>query len=157
MRHLMFFAAIGLLAACHAGETIEEKDPPPELTDTAYEIAMKEMAPDEWDQYVLATKKKYDSWAAEHENASFGRFLNDKFMEMAPSARGGKIPNLKKLMYWLALYKYFDEPPPGHIREVSDKHKWQFHELSKDFSWEKLSNLVSKAEKEYVSGGDSRE
>lgn len=141
---------LGLLVSIFAlAASAADAEPAPELTDTAYDITISQMSEQEWAKYVLATKKKYDSWIAENEAGSFGQFLNDKFLEIAPSALGGKIENLKRVTYWMALYKYFGEQPPSHLRRVTDKHKREFYDLSKNFSWEKMSEMVTKASKEY--------
>lgn len=130
-------------------------EPAPELTETAYKIATKQMDAIEWESYVMAAKKKYDEWAKEHDG-DMGNFLNEKFLEIAPAARGGKIEHLKKLVYWMALYKYFEEPTPHYLKDVSDKHKQQVADIVSNFSWEKLSDMVKGASKEYVGGEEQK-
>lgn len=135
MRYALLLLAL-LFGAAFANE-------PRPIVEIAYQIATEDMTAEEWQSYTKSIERKYADWLKdEHPSDSFGSFLNTKFLEIAPSARGGDVPALKKVVYFMALYAHFGELPPKFLRELSREDLQELEYLAADFSWEKLSEKV---------------
>jgi hypothetical protein len=116
---------------------------PRPIVEIAHQIATSDMTTSEWEAYTKSIERKYADWLKdEHPSDSFGAYLNTKFLEIAPSARGGDIPALKKVVYFMALYVHFGELPPKFLRDLSREDLQELEYLAADFSWEKLSEKV---------------
>jgi hypothetical protein len=128
-------AALFLLGGGAAAQALE-------IAEVAHEIALKEMKPAEWSSYVATHRRKYQTWSESNNDGSIKRYLDDKLVEIAPGALKGNVNALKKLVFWVALYKEFDEPPHRQLDEVAATHEKELEDLLKDFSWEKAAASI---------------
>jgi len=119
-----------------------------DIVDIAFELKDKEMKADEWQKFVKTTKSKYESWVNDYQDGNLKRYLDDKLLEIAPSVMGGNVKALKKMTFWVALYREFDEPPPGYLAEVATKYQKDLDEALKDFTWERAAEMIKNRKKD---------
>jgi hypothetical protein len=119
-----------------------------DIEDIAYEIAQKEMKPGDWAKYVKSAKSRYETWSNDNDGGSVKRYLDDKLVEQAPSALGGEIKNVKKMVFWVALYKEFGEPAHSRLRELAVTYEADLDDLMSNFSWEKAASIIKNRNKE---------
>jgi hypothetical protein len=120
-----------------------------DLADAAHQITRKEMKAEEYKKYVSDTKKKFETWSTDNGDGSMKRYLDDKLVEIAPGAMNGNVKALKKLVFWIALYKEFGEPAHSQVGEVSINYQEDIEGLLKDFSWEKAAAAIKERKKKH--------
>jgi hypothetical protein len=145
MNNLLIVPLVVPFLACL---TFCEEDPPG-LEQMAHKVAIKEHSREEWARYVKAAKARYAEWEKDGQGGSMGSFLNSRLLDYAVPVPGGKLKDLKRFVFWLALYVELDETPPKYIRDISPKHRAEAQKLLKDFSWEKLQKMVRDKSKDY--------
>ena len=132
---------LALLAHPAEGIAIAYRQAPLDVAVTAYDLARKDMTPAQWDQYVENAQARFSNW---HQDAALGdanRFLNDEMLNLGFSARSGKTKDLKRAVYWLALYRVFNAQPPSYLLDAAAKYRRELDELLSDFSWQKAADL----------------
>lgn len=70
--------------------------------------------------------------------------LYAKLVSASGTAKSGKIEDLKKFFYVLALHKDLDCAPPSVVTELVQKNKKEFDELCSNWSWENAASAVQK-------------
>ncbi|MBI3828261.1 MAG: hypothetical protein HY291_02010 [Planctomycetes bacterium] len=137
MRVCLFVAGLVLSTLAGKGQATD-------FVDLAYQRATLDQKPEEWDKFVRKTKEHFETWSNDNPSGSgnVNRFLNDKLLPIAMGVPGGEVKNLKKFIYWIALYKVFDAQPPWYILEIAKENQQDIEDLHKDFSWERMSKLV---------------
>jgi hypothetical protein len=138
-----------MLAALSSAILAGEASTPRTISDIAYDIARKQMSQAEWDKYCKDTEARFRTWVNDHDGSGdLGNYLNEKLLEIAPAARGGDVPALKRLVPFIALYHHFKEQPPERLASISQKYITELEELAADFTWEKLSASVKRHAKD---------
>jgi hypothetical protein len=120
-----------------------------EISEIAYELAHKEMSADEWARYVRNVKTKYETWINDNGDGNLKRYLDDKTLELAPGILRGNVKALKSMVYWVALYHEFSEPPPNRLSEGMMAHEKELEELLEDFSWERAAAKIKERKSKY--------
>ena len=133
------FAAVLLLLASIASYSHAHH-----FTNLAHQLAIKDLTQAEFDKYVKKTKEHFETWSNDNPSGNLNRFLNDKLLPIAMYVPKGEIKTLKKFIYWLALYQEFDAQPPWYILEIGRDNSEQIEDLHKNFSWERMSDIVKK-------------
>jgi hypothetical protein len=121
-----------------------------DIVDIAFELKDKEMKAEEWQDFVKATKTKYETWVNDYEDGNLKRYLDDKLLQIAPGVMGGNVKALKNMTFWVALYREFNEPPPNYLAEVSVKYQKELDDALKDFSWERTAEMIKNRKKGVV-------
>jgi hypothetical protein len=112
------------------------------LVDLAHHVAVNDMGQDKWDAYVKAAKEKYADASSSWSSLSQKAFLDSRTLTLACGLKGAKVEDLKKLVYWIALYKELDEPAPRHL-DLPEEKLAKLRELVSDFDWERLRELIA--------------
>jgi cytoskeletal protein CcmA (bactofilin family) len=128
-------------------KTIEQKAPVVlnsfsaiNIIDLANMVVKKEMGV-EYMKLLKETRIKYNSWNEENK-ADFSTYMNSTVLGLASSALDGDINKIKKVFLYVAMYQDFSDLPPSQIMAISTEHKEEFDSMCKNFSWEKVSNLI---------------
>jgi len=119
-----------------------------DIPEVAREISRKDFNHEAWRDYVRGSDERFETWMGDNPSGCRKRFLDDNLLIRALGVPSGEIPNLKRFIHWLALYKEYHEPPPWYIRLLAKQHGPKFAGLLKDFSWEKFSNMIAKRTRE---------
>ena len=143
---LAYLFGLGSLSGANAaqgnpGPETVQKDPP-DVVAVAYELAQRDMSSNEWEAYVKKATKRYESWTEYSPGGSRNQFLDDELLNLLVSARNGTLQELKRAVYWLALYQPFRAVAPSTMLNLAVKHQHDLDELLADFSWEKALVLV---------------
>lgn len=134
-RYLALFVSAMLLAG---GATASAR----EFCDIAHELAQKELGEPGWKQYIVSTKKKFETWSQDNDNADIKRYLDDKVLEWAPTVLRGNVKALKTMVCLVALYKEFQEPPLAKLSNIMMAHEKDLEDLLADFSWDKAAARI---------------
>lgn len=123
------------------------------FVELAYQRATMDQKPAEWEKFVKQTKDRFETWSNDNPSGAgnINRYLNEKLLPIAMSVPSGEVKNLKKFIYWIALYKTFDSLPPWYVLEIAKENQADIEELHKDFTWEKMSAMVKKRANEMPS------
>ena len=119
-----------------------------DMVEIAYDLMQKEMKPDEWKSYVKNANSRFESWCHDYPDGDIKRYLDDKLLELAPSVLSGSVKALKRMVFWVALYKEYKEPAPAYIREISEKYRKDMDEELANFSWERAAEKIKNRKKE---------
>jgi hypothetical protein len=107
----------------------------------AYSMMRTFLTDQEWQQRVADCRKRFETW--EHDNhGDMGQFLNDRLIIVALSAAGGDVKEVQRGVAYLALYKEFQQIPPGLVLNFLREHKESVTELISNFTWDKASEYV---------------
>lgn len=136
------FVAVLLLAGAASSPFAAELN----LPEMAHAIATKDLTPEGWEAFLRDAGKNFETWAAQKQSNNRERFLNDKLMDIFPRARSGDVTALKRMIYWLALYKEYKFDAPWFIRLVARRHGDDFKDLLENFSWERFAEKVKGAD-----------
>jgi len=115
----------------------------------AYDVAQKEMKPEEWKTFLKKTQSRFETWEHDNQTGDMNQFLNDKLLEIAPSVKGGDVKALKKFVFWLALYYEFKQLPPSYIREVKPEYRKEIDQFMSDLNWERAAEIIKDNVKKY--------
>jgi hypothetical protein len=113
-----------------------------EFCDIAHELAQKELGEPGWKQYIVSTKKKFETWSQDNDNGDMKRYLDDKVVEWAPTVLRGNVKALKTMVCLIALYKEFQEPPLNKLSTIMMAHEKDLEDLLTDFSWDKAAARI---------------
>ncbi|MCW8133720.1 MAG: hypothetical protein KIS92_25465, partial [Planctomycetota bacterium] len=83
------------------------------FVELAYQRATMDQKPEEWAKFVKQTRDRFETWSNDNPSGAgnINRYLNEKLLPIAMSVPGGEVKNLKKFIYWIALYKTFESLP----------------------------------------------
>lgn len=119
-----------------------------DFMERAYQLAQKDQKPEDWKKFIKKTREHFETWSNDNPSGNLNRFLDDKLLPIAMNVPKGEVKTLKKFIYWLALYKEFDAQPPWYIREIANDNRQDVEDLHKDFSWERMSEIIKQRSKE---------
>ena len=89
---------------------------------------------------------RFKTWSSSHDDSTDrGLFLNDKLIELtAPK----DVQTLKRVICWLALYEFYQEPLPKVVAQLSEADKRLYLDdlakIERDFTWEKALALFTR-------------
>lgn len=117
-----------------------------DIAEVAEAIVSRHVPADEWNEVKEEADKTFKEWAREHDDSTdHGRFLNEKLIQIACSTPKD-ITTLKRVVFWLALYKVYDEPLPAIVTRFTktsgSKYLADIEAIDEDFSWDKALTLV---------------
>ena len=117
-----------------------------DVAEVAEAIVSRHVPADEWNEVKEEADKTFKEWAHDHdESTDRGRFLNEKLLEIACSVPKD-IATLKRVVFWLALYRVYDEPLPAVLVKFSQNNGSRYlsdiESIETDFSWDKALALV---------------
>lgn len=123
-----------------------------DIAEVAEDIVSRHVPADEWNEVKESADKTFKEWAHEHDDSTdHGRFLNEKLIEIACSVPKD-ITTLKRVVFWLALYRVYDEPLPAVVTRFTKtsgaKYLDDIEAIDLDFSWDKALALVLRRCKE---------
>ncbi|HYG75292.1 MAG TPA: hypothetical protein VEK08_09850 [Planctomycetota bacterium] len=118
-----------------------------EVSEIAYEIARKEMSEANWKSHVRKARQNFETWSNDNNDGSMKRYLDDKLVQIAPAALSGDVKDLKRLVFWIALYVEFGEQQHSRLQEVALTHGEDFEEVLADFSWERAAQKIKMRKK----------
>jgi hypothetical protein len=85
-----------------------------------------------WQNFVHQQEERFTQWSKENDNNDFGRWLNDRVIELETPK---DTKTFKAAAFWMALYAEKRQPLPKAINEICD----EFDRLVRDhFSWDEI-------------------
>lgn len=142
---MLVIADIGAIRDSKASDrdvAASEAREPRAVVDIAYDVAQREMKPEEWKKFVKKIDGQYKDYESQSNACDLNTFLNDRLLQYAFSATSGTRKSLSQFVFWLALYKEYRAEPPSYIQKTTAEQREKMETLLKDFSWEKLAELM---------------
>gem|GEM_PF-4178478 len=113
-----------------------------DLCGIAYEITQKDMSQSQWNGYVQKANSAYTEWCNDNPSGDRKKFLDSRLLQMAPGFLSGNVPEVKKAVYWISLYREYNEPLPSYVNKDMDRYSVLLTEAMKNFSWERAALII---------------